>query len=93
MQAKFKPNQHVYFLISGRHIKEATVVAVSSWFITIKFKKTEDCIIRLSYNRIFRSKEEAEEHILPELPPAPVVLPSLAENGEYICHRNWELWE
>ena len=39
MLVKFKSGRHVYFLISGRYITEAEVVAVSSWFVTIKSTK------------------------------------------------------
>ena len=87
---KFKSGQHIYFLISGRYITEAEVVAVSSWFVTIKFKKKEDCIIRLPYNRIFRTKEEASQHILPELPP---LRPVQTEDGKLFSTHRWDLWE
>ncbi len=93
MTVKFKSGQHVYFLVSGRYITEAEVVTSSSWFVTIKFKKTEDCIIRLTYNRIFRTKEEASEHIHPDLPPLRPASSAQTEDGGFICARRWELWE
>ena len=92
MRQKFNTGQRVYFIISGRIITEAVVVASSSWFVTIKFRKNEDCIIRLPHNRIYHTEEEAQKHIHPKLPPHPRPLIK-AENGEYICTRRWELWE
>ena len=90
---KFKSGQHIYFLISGRYITEAEVVAVSSWFVTIKFKKKEDCIIRLPHSRIFLTKEEAVQHIHPDLPPLRPASSIQTEDGELFCTRRWELWE
>lgn len=93
MLVKFESGQHVYFLISGRYITEAEVVAASSWFVTIKFKKTEDCIIRLPYSRIFRTKEEANQHILPELPPLRPASSIQKGDGGLMSSRRWDLWE
>ncbi len=93
MLAKFKSGQHVYFLISGRYITEAEIVAASSWLVTIKFKKKEASIIRLPCSRIFRTKEEANQHILPELPPLRPVQTAQTEEGELISTRRWDLWE
>ena len=92
MKPKFNAGQHVFFLISGRFITEAKVVAASSDFITIKFRKKEECIIRLPHNRFYHTKEEAQKHIRPKLPPRPE--PLIKENnGGYICTRCWDLWE
>lgn len=91
MKPKYKPGQHVYFLICGRYVTKAAVVTASSWFVTIRFsKKEEDCIIRLPYGRIFSTEEEARQHIHPVLSP---MQPTVREeNGEYVCSRRWE-WE
>ena len=92
MKPKFNAGQHVYFIISGRIITKAVVIAASSWFVTIKFRKNEDCIIRLPHNRFYHTKEEAQKHIRPKLPPRPE--PLIKENnGGYICTRCWDLWE
>ncbi len=93
MLVKFKPSQRVYFLISGRYITEAEVVTASSWFVMIKFKKKEECIIRLPYSRIFLTKEEAVQHIRPDLPPFHSPSTVQTEDGELFCTRRWELWE
>lgn len=94
MKTKFCVGQHVYFIISGRFIKEAVVVSSSSWFITIRFKKKEDCIIRLPISRIFSTEEEAKQHIRPALPSSGAASkPSHTEEGKFICRRRWELWE
>ncbi len=94
MGIKFKPNQHVFFLICGRYITEASVVTASSWFVTITFKKKEEnCIIRLPYNRLFATKEEAQCHIRPALPPLQPPSKVKNDNGEYVSTRRWELWE
>jgi hypothetical protein len=94
MKTKFSVGQHVFFIISGRFIKEAVVVSSSSWFVTIRFKKIEDCIIRLPINRIFSTEEEAKQHIRPALPPPSAAsIPSHTEEGKFICTRRWELWE
>ncbi len=94
MKTKFSVGQHVFFIISGRFIKEAVVVSSSSWFVTIRFKKIEDCIIRLPINRIFSTEEEAKHHIRPALPPTSAAsIPSHTEEGKFICTRRWELWE
>ena len=59
---------------------------------TIKFRKKEECIIRLPHNRFYHTKEEAQKHIRPKLPPRPE--PLIKENnGGYICTRCWDLWE
>ena len=92
MKPKFNAGQHVFFLISGRFITEAEVVAASSGFITIKFRKKEECIIRLRHNRFYHTKEEAQKHIRPKLPPRPELLIK-ENNGGYICTRCWDLWE
>ncbi len=68
MKTKFCVGQHVYFIISGRFIKEAVVVSSSSWFVTILFKKEEECIIRLPANRIFTTEKETQQHIYSALP-------------------------
>ena len=92
MKTKYEPGQHVFFLICGRFVTPATVVTASSWFVTIRFNKnTDESIIRLPYNRIFATEEEAREHIHPELPQRQLSLQG--ENGEYICTRRWEIWE
>ena len=92
MKDKYQPGQHVYFLICGHYVTQATVVAASSWFVTIRFnKRTEDCIIRLPYSRIFSTEEEARKHIRPKLPPKQPVIRE--ENGKYVCTRRWDLWE
>lgn len=94
MKRKFRVGQHVYVIISGHFIKEAVVVSSSSWFVTIRFKKKEDCIIRLPHNRIFLTDEEARQHIRPALPPpCTASIPSHTEVGDYNCTRRWELWE
>ena len=92
MNPNFNIGQRVYFLISGRIVTEAVVVAASAGLVTIKFRKNGDCIIRLPYHRIFLTKEEAEAHIRPIMPyrPAPAVQ---TEQESYVCTRNWELWE
>ena len=92
MNPNFNIGQRVYFLISGRLVTEAIVVSASSGFVTIKFKKREECIIRLPYNRIFLTKQEADTHIHPIMPyrPAPA---AQTQQGSYVCTRNWELWE
>ena len=92
MKPKFYSGQHVFFLISGRFVTEAIVVSASSGLITIKFMKKEECIIRLPHNRFYHTKEEAQKHIRPKLPPRPE--PLIKEKiGEYICSRRWDLWE
>ena len=91
MKEKHKRGQLVYFLISGRIITEAVVMSSSSWFVTIWFKKSEDCIIRLPHNRIFATKEEAHNHVRPDLPPMQPT--SQNNNYEYECTRRWDLWE
>ena len=93
MLVKFKSGQHIYFLISGRYITEAEVVTASSWFVMIKFKKKEDCIIRLPHSRIFLTKEEAVQHIHPDLPPLRPASSIQTEDGRFICARRWDLWE
>ena len=92
MNSKYKPGQQVYFLICGRYVTKAIVVASTSWFITIRFsKKAEECVIRLPNGRIFSTEEEARQHIHPDLPP---IRPAVQEEkAEYICTRRWELWE
>ena len=92
MKPRFNAGQHVFFLISGRFIKEAVVIAASSGFVTIRFKKKDECIIRLPYNRIFLTKEEASTHIHPIMPNHTV---HMAQTGlaSHVCTRNWELWE
>ena len=92
MKPKYNAGQHVFFIISGRFITEAVVVAASSGFVTIKFMKKEECIIRLPHNRFYHTKEEAQKHIRPILPPRPKPL-FKEENGEYVCTRRWDLWE
>lgn len=90
MKSKYKPGQQVYFLICGRYVTKAAVVTASSWFVTIRFnKKAGETIIRLPYNRIFSTEEEACKHIRPALPH---IQPAIRENGKYICDRRWE-WE
>lgn len=70
MKDKYQPGQQVYFLICGKFVTKASVVASSPSFVTIKFsKKTEDCVIRLLHNRIFTTEAEACKHIHPTLPP------------------------
>lgn len=92
MKTKYEPGQHVYFLICGRFVTPATVVTASSWFVTIRFRKnTDESIIRLPYNRIFATEEEASKHIHPVLPPVQPLIRE--EKGEYVCTRRWDLWE
>lgn len=92
MKDKYQPGQQVYFLICGRYVTKAVVVTASSCFVTIKFsKKTEDCAIRLPYDRIFSTEEEARKHIRPKLPPIQPMLHE--ENSKYVCTRRWDLWE
>ena len=93
MKPKYNAGQHVYFIISGRFVTEAVVVAASSGFVTIRFKKNEDCIIRLPYHRIFLTKEEAQKHIRPALPTCTAVSSSQSKESGYVCTRRWELWE
>ena len=92
MNPKFNIGQRVYFLISGRLVTEAIVVSASSGLVTIKFRKKEDCIIRLPYNRIFLTKQEADTHTrkitVNQLKPH-----TQTEQGSHVCTRNWELWE
>ena len=92
MKPEFKVGQQVFFLISGHLLKEAVIVAVSSGFVTIRFRKKEECIIRLPHGRIFPTKEEALQHIRPALPPqaSPVFRQT---DSNYTCNRHWELWE
>jgi hypothetical protein len=92
MKDKYQPGQQVYFLICGKHITKASVVSVSSSFVTIRFsKRVEECVIRLPYSRIFSTEAEAGKHIRPDLPP---IRPTVREeNGEYVCTRRWDLWE
>ena len=92
MKSNYIPGQHVYFIISGRIIKEAVIVKSSPWFVTIMFKKKEDSVIRLPHSRLFVTKEEALQHIRPVLTPRPEPLIK-EENGEYTCTRRWDLWE
>ncbi len=92
MKEKFYAGQHVYFIISGRFVTEAVVVAAASGFVTIKFKKKEDCIIRLSYNRIFLTKQEADIHIRPIMPYRSVPTVQTGEMN-HLCMRDWDLWE
>ena len=92
MKPKYQTGQQVYFLICGRYVTKAAVVKSSSCFVTIRFrKKTEDCVIRLPYSRIFSTEEEARQHIHPDLPP----IQTKAQNNknDYICKLRWELWE
>lgn len=92
MKEKYQPGQQVYFLICGRYVTKAAVVASSSCFVTIRFrKKTEDCVIRLPYSRIFSTEEEARQHIHPDLPAIQSTIRE--ENGEYVSTRRWDLWE
>ena len=92
MKSKYESGQQVYFLICGHLVTKATVVSTSSWFVTIRFRKhSDECIIRLPYNRIFATEEAAQRHIRPDLPP--MQQPSHNENGEFVCTRRWELWE
>ncbi len=94
MNQKFKAKQHVYFLICGRYVTQASVITANSWFVTICFRKyEEDCIIRLPQNRIFTTEEEARRHIRPALPPIRQPAKAKNENGEYVSTRRWELWE
>ena len=90
MKEKYKPGQQVYFLICGHYVTQATVVAVSSWFVTIRFNKNHaaESIIRLPHNRIFSTEEEARKHIRPKLPPKQSVIRE--ENCKYVCSRRWE---
>ena len=91
MKPKYQSGQQVYFLICGRYVTKAAVVKDSSWFVTIRFrKKTEECVIRLPYSRIFSTEEEARQHIHPDLPPIQSTVRK--ENGGYVCTRRWE-WE
>lgn len=90
MKDKYQPGQQVYFLICGHYVTQATVVAASSWFVTIRFNKNNagESIIRLPHNRIFATEEEAGKHIRPKLP---AMRPAVREeNGEYVCSRRWE---
>ena len=93
MKDKYQPGQQVYFLICGRYVTQATVVAASSCFVTIRFNKNHaaESIIRLPHNRIFATEEEARKHIRPKLPPMKSVIRE--ENGKYVCTRRWDLWE
>jgi hypothetical protein len=92
MKDKYQPGQQVYFLICGHYVTQATVVAASSWFVTIRFYKNHaaESIIRLPHNRIFATEEEARMHIYPVLPSIKPVMRE--ENGEYVCTWRWE-WE
>ena len=92
MNPKFNIGQRVYFLISGRLVTEAIVVSASSGFVTIKFRKKEDCIIRLPYNRIFLTKQEADTHIHPIMPYRTKPISQTGQTS-HVCTRNWELWE
>ena len=93
MKDKYQPDQQVYFLICGHYVTQATVVATSSCFVTIRFNKNHaaESIIRLPHNRIFATKEEASAHIYHNLPPKQLVIQE--ESGEYVCTRRWDLWE
>ncbi len=95
MKAKYKPGQHIYFLVCGRFVTKASVVTSNSYFVTISFRKQDDdCIIRLPYGRIFPTEEEARKHIHPDLPPFRQATKINAEDeGDYVCTRRWELWE
>ena len=91
MKSKYKSDQQVYFLICGRYVTKAAVVKSSSCFVTIRFsKKTEDCVIRLPYSRIFSTEEVARQHIRPNLSPIQSMVRK--ENSEYVSTRRWE-WE
>ena len=92
MKPKFNAGQHVFFLISGRFVTEAIVVSASSVLVTIKFRKKEDCIIRLPYNRIFLTKQEADTHIHPIMPYRAKPISQTGQTS-HVCTRNWELWE
>lgn len=89
MKEKFQRGQLVYFLISGRIITKAVVISSSSWFVTIRFKKSEECVIRLPHNRIFASKEEAEKHVRPDIPPMQPT--SQNKKFEYVCSHRWDM--
>ena len=93
MKDKYQPGQQVYFLICGHYVTQATVVAASSCFVTIRFNKNHaaESIIRLPHNRIFVTEEEARKHIRPKLPPKQPVIRE--ENGKYVCTRRWDLCE
>ena len=73
MKTKFCIGQHVYFIISGRFIKEAVVVSSSSWFVTILFKKEEECmeyiveVVAKGYCRVEAKNETAAEQIAENL--------------------------
>lgn len=93
MKDKYQPGQQVYFLICGHYVTQATVVAASSCFVTIRFNKNNaaECVIRLPHNRIFATEEEARKHIRQELPPMHTTIPK-AKSG-YSCICRWDLWE
>ena len=92
MNAKYNSGQQVYFLICGRYVTKAAVVASSSWFVTIRFSKKEvDCVIRLPYSRIFSTEAEARQHIRPNQTPVQSVAQKAKE--DYVCTRRWDLWE
>ena len=93
MKDRYQPGQQVYFLICGHYVTQATVVAASSCFVTIRFYKNNagESIIRLPHNRIFATEEEARKHIRPDLPP--IRQKVREEYGGYVCTRRWDLWE
>lgn len=59
----YKLGDSVFFIESNRFIREATVMKKSSDFYTLRF--TDGGGIRLRENRLFATKQEAEEKILP----------------------------
>ncbi len=92
MKDKYQPGQHVYFLICGHYVTQATVVAASSWFVTIRFNKNAgESVIRLPHNRIFATEKEARKHIHPDLPP--MHTSTLKAKSGYTCTCRWDLWE
>ena len=59
----FKLGDTVFFIESNRFIREATVMKKSGDFYTLRF--ADGGGIRLRENRLYATRQEAEEKILP----------------------------
>lgn len=59
----YKPGDTVFFIESNRFIREATVMKKSGDFYTLRF--ADGGGIRLRENRLFATRQEAAEKILP----------------------------
>lgn len=62
MAAKFKVGDTAYLIESNRIVREITIVKVTGGFYTIRFKDSGGGI-KVRENRLYTSKEEAENAI------------------------------